>query len=419
MNRVIPSLIFLFVFFLIDYYLFQAVKLSFKNISISTQKVISYIYWSIPVLAISASILGFVVFPEYISYKVRNFIAAGIFIFYISKFLAIVVLFIGDITRGIQYVYQLVFGNKSTNVEGQKVVENAIPRSEFLAKSALAVGGLHFGAMAYGIISGAHDYRIRKVPLVLKNLPKAFEGMTIAQISDVHSGSFFNKTAVQGGVDMLMAQKPDMAFFTGDLVNNEAKEFVDYFDVFKKIQAPLGVYSTLGNHDYGDYVPWDSVEKKMKNLDTLKEAHKLMGWNLLLDEHKKIKVDNEEIGVLGIQNWGLGGFAKYGDLSKAMAGTEDLSTKLLLSHDPSHWRAQVLDKTDIDAAFAGHTHGMQYGVEIGKIKFSPVQLRYKEWAGLYEENNQKLYVNRGYGYLGYPGRLGILPEITIFELKRA
>lgn len=419
MNRIIPSLVFLFVFFIIDYYLFQAVKLSFRNLSVSTQKIISILYWSVPVIAILASILGFVVFPEYLSYKLRNFIAAGIFIFYISKFVAVIILFLGDITRGFQYLFNLISGNQKPDVVTEKLVSNSIPRSEFLAKSALAVGGLHFGAMAYGIISGAHDYRVRKVPLYLKNLPKEFEGMTIAQISDVHSGSFFNKTAVSGGVDMLMAQKPDMVFFTGDLVNNEAKEFVDYFDVFKKIKAPLGVYSTLGNHDYGDYVPWESAEKKIKNLDTLKEAHSLMGWNLLLDEHKKIKVDNAEIGVLGIQNWGLGGFAKYGDLSKALEGTQDLSTKLLLSHDPSHWRAQVLDKTTIDAAFAGHTHGMQYGVEIGKFKLSPVQLRYKEWAGLYEENNQKLYVNRGYGYLGYPGRLGILPEISIFELKKA
>jgi predicted MPP superfamily phosphohydrolase len=218
---------------------------------------------------------------------------------------------------------------------------------------------------------------------------------------------------------MLLAQKPDMVFFTGDLVNNEAKELNEYFDVFKKVKAPLGVYSTLGNHDYGDYIPWDSEEKKAKNLETLIAGHREMGWDILLDENRSIKLGGEQLGILGIQNWGLGGFKKKGDLKKALVGTEEYSNKLLLSHDPSHWRSQVLDKTDIDASFAGHTHGMQYGIEIGGFQWSPVQFRYKEWAGLYKENEQQIYVNRGFGFLGYPGRVGILPEITIFELKRA
>ena len=218
---------------------------------------------------------------------------------------------------------------------------------------------------------------------------------------------------------MLLAEKPDLVFFTGDLVNNKAEEFKDYFDVFKKIKAPLGVYSTLGNHDYGDYTPWESPKLKAQNLNDLMEAHRLMNWNLLMDEHRSLKVNGAEIGILGIQNWGAGGFAKYGDLNKALKNTDHFPVKLLLSHDPSHWREQVLGKTNIDIAFAGHTHGMQYGVEIGDFKWSPVQWRYKEWAGLYTEQDQHLYVNRGYGYIGYPGRVGILPEITVMELTKA
>lgn len=336
---------------------------------------------------------------------------ASVFIIYISKIMGAAFLLIGDIVNMFRNIGQKITGNVEPG--------NSITRGEFLAKGAMAVGGAHLGIMAYGIISGAHDYRVKKVPLYLKNLPKSFEGMTIAQLSDIHSGSFYNKTAVQGGVDMLLAQKPDVVFFTGDLVNNEAKELNDYFDVFKKVKAPLGVYSTLGNHDYGDYIPWDNEEKKAKNLETLIAGHRQMGWDILLDENRSIKLGGEQLGIVGIQNWGMGGFKKKGDLKKALVGTEEYSNKLLLSHDPSHWRSQVLGKTDIDAAFAGHTHGMQYGIEIGGFQWSPVQFRYKEWAGLYKENDQQLYVNRGFGFLGYPGRVGILPEITVFELKRA
>ena len=243
--------------------------------------------------------------------------------------------------------------------------------------------------------------------------------MKLIQISDIHSGSFYNKTAVQGGIDMLLKEKPDMVFFTGDLVNNKADELKeDYFDIFKQVKAPLGVYSTLGNHDYGDYHSWPNEKAKIDNINNLMEAHKLMGWNLLMDENKSITVDGASIGVLGIQNWGVG-FAQYGQLNKALINTEQYDTNLLLSHDPSHWRAQVLGQTNIDASFAGHTHGMQYGIEIGDFKWSPAQWRYKEWAGLYKENNQQLYVNRGYGFLGFPGRVGILPEITVFELKKS
>jgi uncharacterized protein len=411
MNRIFFLGVVILIFLAIDYYFFQAVKVGIRGLNDSVRRWIKIIYWSIPVISLLISFLVIILYPEYLSAKVRNLIMASIFIIYISKIMGAAFLLIGDIVN--------MFNNIGLKLKGKIKPGNSITRGEFLAKGAMAVGGAHLGIMAYGIISGAHDYRIKKVPLYLKNLPKSFEGMTIAQLSDIHSGSFYNKTAVQGGVDMLLAQKPDVVFFTGDLVNNEAKELNDYFDVFKKVKAPLGVYSTLGNHDYGDYIPWDSEEKKVKNLETLIAGHKQMGWDILLDENRSIKLGGEQLGIVGIQNWGMGGFKKKGDLKKALVGTEEYTNKLLLSHDPSHWRAQVLGKTDIDAAFAGHTHGMQYGIEIGGFQWSPVQFRYKEWAGLYKENDQQLYVNRGFGFLGYPGRVGILPEITIFELKRA
>lgn len=420
MNRLFVFFIAIALFLAVDFYLFQAVRTVTKSFSENSQRIITYLYWAIPVLSITALLVGFYMYPAYLSIRTRNLLAASVFIVYISKLLTIPFLLTDDLIRFGKWVVS--FFQKSTTDTPQEALAAAgdkIPRSEFLAKTALAVGALHTGAMAWGILSGAHDYRVRKVTLRLKNLPKKFDGLRIAQLSDIHSGSFFNKTAVKGGVEMLLNEKPDLVFFTGDLVNDRAVEVKEYIPIFDKIKAPLGVYSTLGNHDYGDYYQWNSVQEKVANLNDLKKSHALLGWDLLLDEHRSLTVDGESIGILGIQNWGAGRFAKYGNLEKAMAQTDDYPVKLLLSHDPSHWRAQVLGKTDIDAAFAGHTHGMQYGVEIGNFKWSPSQYQYKEWAGLYQENDQQLYVNRGFGYIGYPGRVGILPEITIFELKQA
>ncbi|PLK44111.1 metallophosphoesterase [Emticicia sp. TH156] len=425
MNKIAGQVIMAVVFVLIDLYVWQAVRLLMRSTSEMTQKVIGIGYWGLTIFSIAGLFVVFNYTPATAPVRAsfRTFLMAGIFIFYISKIFSVLVLFIDDIIRLLKWVvsfFQSSPPQPATVAQNLEPVATGISRSDFLAKSALALGGLHMGGMTWGILSGAHDYHVRKVTLNLKNLPKQFDGMRIAQLSDIHSGSFFNKTAVKGGVEMLIKEKPDMFFFTGDLVNNIAPEVRDYIEIFSKIKAPLGTFSTLGNHDYGDYTQWVSAEKKRQNLNDLIEAHKTMGWDILLDEHREVKVDGEKLAVLGIQNWGAGGFSKYGNLEKAHAGTQEYPVKLLLSHDPSHWRGQVLPQyKDIDVAFAGHTHGMQYGVELGSFKWSPVQLRYKEWAGLYEENDQKLYVNRGFGYIGYPGRVGIYPEITIFELKSA
>ena len=219
---------------------------------------------------------------------------------------------------------------------------------------------------------------------------------------------------------MAINEKPALIFFTGDLVNNETDEVSDYFNIFNKVQAPLGVFSTLGNHDYGDYHRWSSPQAKKDNLASMHVAHKELGWDLLDNENRYIEVDGEEICVIGVENWGAGRFTKYGRLDEACVGINDAPVKLLLSHDPSHWDAQVRpEHPEIDMMFAGHTHGFQFGVEIGNFKWSPAQYAYKQWAGLYESGNQKLYVNRGFGFIGYPGRVGIPPEITVFELVRA
>jgi hypothetical protein len=285
----------------------------------------------------------------------------------------------------------------------------------------MGVAAIPMVSLIYGMVKGAHKYQVRSLNLKLKNLPSSFEGLKIVQISDVHSGSFYDKEAVRKGVQLIIDQKPDIVFFTGDLVNNDASELVDYLDVFSQIKAPLGIFSVLGNHDYGDYKYCHYEVEKKANLERLKNLQKQMGWKLLMDEHVLVEKNGSEIGIIGIQNWGAKGrFPKYGDLKKATTGTENLPVKLLLSHDPSHWEAQVLtDFQDIDVMFAGHTHGMQFGIEIPGLKWSPVQYMYKQWAGLYEQNGQQLYVNRGFGFIGYPGRVGIWPEVSVFTLQKA
>ncbi|MCS6820812.1 MAG: metallophosphoesterase [Microscillaceae bacterium] len=297
-----------------------------------------------------------------------------------------------------------------------------ISRREFIARTALVAASIPVATMSFGIISGAHDYQVRRQKLVLPNLPQCFEGLRIAQISDIHAGSFYNKTAVKGGVEILLAQKPDIVFFTGDLINRQACEMNDYIDVFNKVKAPLGVYAILGNHDYGNYLEWSTWTKAQKEaiIKNICKVHQNLGWDLLLNENVLIKENNEQIAIIGVENWGDKlRFPKFSQLDKAKANTQDAAVKLLLSHDPSHWRSQVVpEHKDIDVMFAGHTHGMQFGIEIGDFQWSPVQYIYPEWAGLYTEGKQAIYVNRGYGYIGFPGRIGIPPEITIFELKR-
>ena len=397
-----------------DFYFYRAVLAVFKNWKPSTRKFFGIVWWTYSLLLIIGVFAG--IFLN-LFLTLRAIILVAFFLTCGSKFVMLPFLLIDDLRR---FVIK-TFRRTKRSAEKEPLPGDAIPRSEFLIKAGLVAAAVPLTSLSWGIVSGAYDYQVRRRDLYLPNLPKAFDGMTLAQITDVHSGSFYNKKAVNGGIDLLLGEKPEMVFFTGDLVNDKATEMRDYQDIFSRVKAPLGVYSTLGNHDYGDYhFGKGPSAAKAKNLQDVIKTHELMGWDLLMNENRRIKVDGEEIGVLGIENWGMGRFPKYGKMELAVKDTDDLPVKLLLSHDPSHWRNQVLTEyPQIDAMFSGHTHGMQFGVRTENMQWSPVQFIYKEWAGLYQEKNQQLYVNVGYGFLGYPGRVGILPEITIFTLKRA
>jgi len=413
MSKLITIAIIIGILLLIDIYVYQAVLTVVRDWSAQGKSIARYSYWGLTAISITA-IFWFAYAGPFLNtrFPIRSFVLVGVVAIYFAKIFSILFVLIDDLQRGFRWVISW-FNKGASGIPGEH-----IPRSEFLAKAALAVSTVPLGLMAYGIISGAHDYRVKRLTIKLPNLPKAFDGLRIGQISDIHSGSFFNKTAVRGGVEMFMREKPDVIFFTGDLVNNQATEIVEYFDVFNKLKAPLGVFSITGNHDYGDYRSWDSVEEKKRNFQDLIKAHKLMGYDLLMNEHRFLEMNGDKIAIIGNENWGAGRFSKYGKLDLAYAGTEEAPVKLLLSHDPTHWDAQVRpNHPDIDMMFAGHTHGFQFGVEIGKIKWSPVQYVYKQWADLYQEGNQYLYVNRGFGFIGYPGRIGMPPELTIFELK--
>ena len=408
-------LLFVLFFLVVDIYLFQAVLSISQDWSPMWKKLVRYGFWVPTILCIAALSYWMLGDPYRITSGMRNWILTALFATYFSKVFGILFVFADDLQRGVRWIASQFSGGESQTLPGK-----AIPRSEFLTKAALIATAIPFGTMAYGIISGAHDYRVRRVKVNLPNLPRSFDGIRIGHISDIHSGSFYNRTAVKGGIEMLLNEKPDVIFFTGDLVNNQAIEMKDYAEVFEKLKAPLGVFSVTGNHDYGDYHDWSSQLTKQNNFRDLISVHKQMGYRLLMNENHLIKQGGDQLAIIGNENWGGRGFAKYGKLQQAYQGTDDAAVKLLLSHDPSHWDLQVRPEfPDIDIMFSGHTHGFQFGVEIGDFKWSPSQYAYKQWSGLYKEENQYLYVNRGFGYLGYPGRIGMPPELTIVELKRA
>ncbi|RZL48620.1 MAG: metallophosphoesterase [Pedobacter sp.] len=402
-----------------DFYCYKAILAVFKNWKPNTKKWFKISYWAYTLLLI-IGVFCSIYFKTVLFLSLKSIILVAFFLTVVCKFFMLPFLLIDDLRRLVIKVTRLK-KKKPTSADKEVIAGETISRSSFLVKAGLVAAAVPLSSLSWGIISGAYDYQVRRVKLVLPNLPKAFDGITMAQISDIHSGSFYNKTAVKGGVEMLLAEKPDFVFFTGDLVNNLTNEVRDYQDIFSKVKAPLGVYSTLGNHDYGDYYFGKEITPaRTKNLQDMVTTHKNMGWDLLMNENRRLKVDGEEIGILGIENWGMGRFPKYGKMEQAHQNTQDLPVKLLLSHDPSHWRGEVLEKyKDVDAMFSGHTHGMQFGVRLKEFQWSPVQYLYKEWAGLYREQQQQLYVNVGYGFLGYPGRVGVLPEITIFTLARA
>ncbi len=412
-------LIFLGIFLLAEYYAYTVVRSAMRTLPPNAKTILTVVY----VLLTIITWAGFFSFRfidwAKVPHLLRNIYVAFTLGFIVGKALILIVMLGDEVRRFFVWIWGIFSKPAIAATAAPEVAGNGITRSVFIQRVALILGGTALGGFMYGI-TNRYNYKIRLIQLSLKNLPEAFRGMKIVQISDIHSGSFDSHHAVQRGVEKVLAEKPDMIFFTGDLVNNKADEIQPYTDIFAKLSAPLGVYSILGNHDYGDYVQWPDAEAKAKNLQWLKDTHGKMGWRLLMNEHVVIEKGNDKVAVVGIENWGAkAGFPKYGKMDEAYAGLaeKNIPFKMLLSHDPSHWDAEVRKTyTDIDITFSGHTHGMQLGVEIPGLKWSPVQYVYKKWAGLYQEGEQYLYVNRGFGFLGYPGRLGILPEITVVEL---
>ena len=400
---------------LLDTYIFQAIKTVSQSASPRIKIIIYAVYWALSVIAVISFLIFVYTDHNFLGKKIRTYLFATVIGLFLAKLVAALFFFVDDIRRGIQWIAGKLFFN-NTDVEGMS--GDGISRSAFLSWLGLAAGGTLFGSLLYGF-GNKYNYNIKRMQMAYDNLPAAFKGLKIIHISDIHSGSFTDKKAVLHGVQKIMHENADIILFTGDLVNDRATEMEEYMDVFKQLKAPMGVYSTLGNHDYGDYVSWPyNGLSKEQNLENLKKVHADLGWHLLMNEHVMLEKDGEQIALLGIENWSnKARFPKHGRMDLAHPGTEKYPFKILMSHDPSHWDAEVKTKyPDVDLMLSGHTHGMQFGVEIPGFKWSPVQYMYKQWSGLYEDGKQKLYVNPGFGFIGYPGRVGIMPEITVIEL---
>ncbi len=408
-------IILFFIMILLDTYVFQAIKLLSNSASPRTKTIIYTIYWGISIFALLIFLFFVLTDPATVPKKVRTYLFATVVGLFMGKLISVVFFLVDDVRRVIQWISGKLFFK---DTEGEQLTDDGISRSAFLSWMGLAAGSTLFGSLVYGF-SNKYNYDVRKLKLSFDNLPASFKGLKIVHISDIHSGSFTNKQAVIKGVNRIMTAQPDIILFSGDLVNDRSTEMEEYLDVFSQLKAPLGVYSIFGNHDYGDYVSWPyNGISKQQNLLNLTKVHADLGWRLLMNEHVVLEKNGEQIALLGIENWSnKARFPKHGKMDLAYAGAEKYQFKILMSHDPSHWEGQVQSQyPDIDLTLSGHTHGMQFGVEIPGFKWSPVQYVYKQWAGLYEEGKQKLYVNRGFGFIGYPGRVGILPEITVIEL---
>jgi predicted MPP superfamily phosphohydrolase len=398
---------------LLDVYVYQAIKTVSQNSGDKSKLIIQITFWTISIITL-ASLLSLPYIQALQTNKIfRNYIFAILVGLFLAKLIGSIFFLADDLRRLVAFVISKLSSSPKLSANA----ETTIDRSVFLSWLGLGIGGGLFGTLLYGF-GNKYKYQLNRIPLVFNNLPKAFKGLKIIHISDIHSGSFNDKAAVNKGIDMIIKEKPDLILFTGDLVNDRYEEMHDYIDVFNRLKAPLGVFSTLGNHDYGDYVAWSSEVAKQLNLENLKKVHAQLGWKLMMNEHAIFEKNGEKIALLGIENFGAKGrFPKYGRMQDAYLGTENIPFKILLSHDPSHWDYQVTKEyKDIDLMLSGHTHGMQFGLDNPYFKWSPVKWMYKQWAGLYEEGKQKLYVNRGFGFIGYPGRVGILPEITVIEL---
>lgn len=402
MRWIIPILILLFV----EIYAFQAFKTLFNA------KWSLWIYIGVSLLLLSFLVYSFNTPNPNGSFTGLRAYAIGLMLSLSALKLSIILILFGeDVFRFFEAIFTKLFTPASFEIPS---------RRKFISTLAIGIGSLPFLGLLYGMYKGKYNYKVLTYELEFDDLPSAFDGYQITQISDLHCGSFDDKEKVNYGIDLINQQKSDAILFTGDLVNNTAAEMEDWKSEFAKLKAKDGVFSVLGNHDYGDYYNWESDKAKLNNLNKLKQTQEEMGWKLLLDEHHAIEKEEQKINFVGVENWGKGGFKQKGDLDKATSNLTETDFKILLSHDPSHWDAVAKNHPKkIQLTLSGHTHGMQFGIEIpGWFKFSPVQFRYPQWAGIYQEAGKFINVNRGFGYLAYPGRLGIWPEITVIKLKR-
>ncbi len=400
-------LLFTIFFILITLYGFQAIRTITKNIWIH------YAFIATAVIIAGNLIIqfGFGAGGRVLSPS-KSYAFGFILAFMLFNFVLILFLFGEDLVRSFSGVYSKFFTTKETF--------HMPSRRKFVSGIAIGVAAIPFASLLYGMYKGKYNYKVIKHNLHFEDLPEAFDGYRITHISDIHTGSFDNRPEIEHAVNMVKEQKSDVILFTGDMVNNKSTELLPWKDLFAELKADDGVFSVLGNHDYGDYIDWDSSLEKEQNLEELKQLQKDMGYDLLLNENRFIERNGQRLALLGVENWGRGGFKKAGDLKKAAEGVRSDDFKILMSHDPSHWDDVVIeDDYHYHLTLSGHTHGMQFGIEIpGWIKWSPIKYRYKHWAGVYKEKGQYINVNRGFGYLGYPGRVGIWPEITVIELKK-
>jgi len=400
---------------LLDWYVFSGLKTFTADWhSQRLRQVVVYGYLLISVGVTALFILGFGAFSTAKGMMPFHEWMLSLFLtFFVTKIFFVVILFLGDLGRFFVGIYNTI--SKTRGQAGQSYFPE---RRKFISEIAILVAAFPFTGFFYAMFRGKYDFKVHRQTLYYDDLPDAFDGFTITQLSDIHSGSFDNVDAMQRGIDLAQSQKSDLFVFTGDLVNNAAWEIEQYIGNFSQLRAPYGQFSILGNHDYGDYINWDSEEEKAANLDKLKQHHKDLGYRLLLDENVVIEKDGQQLSLIGVQNWGKG-FKKVGDLDKALKGIDQKAFKILLSHDPTHWEEKVrYNPANIHLTLSGHTHGAQFGVEIPGFRWSPVQYRYLDWAGLVNEKNRYLYVNRGFGFLAFSGRLGIWPEITVITLKK-
>jgi len=402
-------------FLLLDFYLFTSISPVFNKGSFSN-KIFNITYWVISAIIYAIIIFVFINFNKRtpsVHFNNEILISSFMFIVFISKFFALVPLVVDDILRIFRFIGQFIV----TDLKRENIFD--IDRLKFLKKTSLFIGSTFFITMLGGILFGRYNFKTKNINLKLENWSSKLKDFKIVQISDLHLGSFSSVKKLEEVVEIINNEKADLVVFTGDLVNNFHNEALPYISTLKKIKSNYGNYSVLGNHDYCDYVGWKRSSKKWKdNFNEMLEVHKKMGFNLLLNSSKEIEIEDEKINLVGVENWGAGNFNKDGDLKKAMFEVNEEYPTILLSHDPSHWSAQVLDfQKRIDLQLSGHTHGMQFGIDIPGFKWSPVQWRYKQWSGLYENSKKFIYVNTGVGNLAYAGRVGIMPEITVLKIS--